>query len=345
MVNTRSGDTHQAETNETSAAAAAAAAAARNDDDFVDADDNHQDSAQPEQAATDQGTRSGPSRRAASPRPAGRGNRGRSQRRGGSAPPSRNQSPQHQQPPRQNPTSNTRYDITNHERGEVRRMLIRNPPPSFEPTQAWFAAMYANLKLTGIEALARVRFTGENLISLASILHSTIQAACASSPEASLIVETAEDAVAACSALEKRFVPTDARAESNATDRIAAVKQLNGQPFEEFAAAFVKRRTDLTGIYLNRLMHRHLHTTHAILMDHTAQLTAHPSTTMAQIDAAIASARRAARTELAAAHPEHTAIQTLIARMIPTSSCSRDTLFNRRRMRVGKIGIDRLLWE
>ena len=30
--------------------------------------------------------------------------------------------------------------------------------------------MYANLKLTGIEALARVRFTGENLISLASIL-------------------------------------------------------------------------------------------------------------------------------------------------------------------------------
>ena len=47
---------------------------------------------------------------------------------------------------------------------------------------------------------------------------------------------------------------------------------------------------------------------------------------MAQIDAAIASARRAARTELTAAHPEHTAIQTLIARMIPTSSCSRDTL-------------------
>ncbi|XRA96994.1 hypothetical protein NFJ02_02g75110 [Pycnococcus provasolii] len=47
---------------------------------------------------------------------------------------------------------------------------------------------------------------------------------------------------------------------------------------------------------------------------------------MAQIDAAIASARRAARTELTAAHPEHTAIQTLIARTIPTSSCSRDTL-------------------
>ena len=190
MVSTRSGDAHQAETNATSAAAAAAAAAAaRNDDDFVDADDNHQDSAQPEQAAADQGTRAAPPRRAASPRPAGRGNRGRSQRRGGSAPPSRNQSPQqqqrrHQQPPRQNPTSNTSYDITNHERGEVRRMLIRNPPPSFEPTQAWFAAMYANLKLTGIEALARVRFTGENLTSLASILHSTIQAACASSPEA-----------------------------------------------------------------------------------------------------------------------------------------------------------------
>ena len=189
MVSTRSGDAHQAETNATSAAAAAAAAAARNDDDFVDADDNHQDSAQPEQAAADHGTRAAPPRRAASPRPAGRGNRGRSQRRGGSAPPSRNQSPQqqqrrHQQPPRQNPTSNTSYDITNHERGEVRRMLIRNPPPSFEPTQAWFAAMYANLKLTGIEALARVRFTGENLTSLASILHSTIQAACASSPEA-----------------------------------------------------------------------------------------------------------------------------------------------------------------
>ncbi|XRB11296.1 hypothetical protein RI054_02g11110 [Pseudoscourfieldia marina] len=195
MVSTRSGDAHQAETNATSAAAAAAAAAAaRNDDDFVDADDNHQDSAQPEHAAADQGTRAAPPRRAASPRPAGRGNRGRSQRRGGSAPPSRNQSPQHQQPPRQNPTSNTRYDITNHERGEVRRMLIRNPPPSFEPTQAWFAAMYANLKLTGIEPLARVRFTGDNILSLASILHSTIQAACASSPEASLIVETAEDA-------------------------------------------------------------------------------------------------------------------------------------------------------
>ncbi|XRB10628.1 hypothetical protein RI054_01g04410 [Pseudoscourfieldia marina] len=66
MVSTRSGDAHQAETNATSAAAAAtAAAAARNDDDFVDADDNHQDSAQPEHAAADQGTRAAPPRRAA----------------------------------------------------------------------------------------------------------------------------------------------------------------------------------------------------------------------------------------------------------------------------------------
>ena len=32
--------------------------------------------------------------------------------------------------------NNVKYDITNHERGEVRRMLIRSPPPPFEPTPA-----------------------------------------------------------------------------------------------------------------------------------------------------------------------------------------------------------------
>ena len=139
MVNTRSGDAGNAET---SADGEARAARAAREDDFFDADDNNsaqqQQADRPEQAAAGTGQRAPSPRRAASPRPAGRGNRGRTQHRSGSAPSSRNQSPQQQQRPlRQNPAINISYDITSHERGEVRRMLIRNPPPPFEPTPAW----------------------------------------------------------------------------------------------------------------------------------------------------------------------------------------------------------------
>ena len=212
-------------------------------------------------------------------------------------------------------------------------MIIRNPPSAFEPTSAWFQGFYASLKLAGVEAIARVRFCGASICSLASIMHSALQAACAAAPEAAMIVETADDIVDACISLERRFIPTDTRAESRATDDISALQQLHGQTFEEFATEFVRRRTAVASIYLNRLMQHHLTVAHAHLMDRHAEHTALPGTTLAQVDMAIASARRAARTELAAAHPEHTAIQTLIARAIPTSSCSRDTLPRTSRIR------------
>ena len=150
MVNTRSGDAHYTETS--AAAEARAARAAGNDENYFDADDSGHDPAQqqqfdhPGQDAADQGTRgtspqpasprqAGRGHRSQSPRPAGRGNRGRAPRRGSSASPP---------PPQKQP-----YDISEHERGEVRRMIIRNPPSAFEPTSAWFQGFYASLKLAG----------------------------------------------------------------------------------------------------------------------------------------------------------------------------------------------------